>query len=41
MRQRNLIGNDSVPFQLPFISSLDIDEKYQFDLAKKILKFKI
>ncbi len=40
LRQRNLIGNDSVPFQLPFISSLDIDEKYQFDLAKKILKFK-
>ena len=38
LKQKNLIGTDSIPYFLSYESSLDIDENYQLDLARKLLK---
>ncbi len=40
LKQKNLIGNDSIPYFLPYESSLDIDENYQLELARRLLRRK-
>ena len=40
LKQKNLIGDDSRPYFLPYESSIDIDENYQLKMVKKILNVK-
>ncbi|MBU1052664.1 MAG: acylneuraminate cytidylyltransferase family protein [Proteobacteria bacterium] len=39
-KQINLIGNDPIPYIMPYERSIDIDEPFQLKIAKALLAFK-